>query len=262
MADISVSLSSSQAEKMLPLLQKIRGGASGEERKIIDGLLQKLGPQIEKAKEMQGIQMERQMCSDAVCAMAQVVVDTLPLLRRKGVSNEVVRYINTVDTIFQKAETSIQDAHKAYISTLPKADRDSAELPSDIFLRTLAPSRKKLERSTEDFKGGQNTPLEASGGYSLGAKRMSLAKKCLGTGLSVGSNAEDWGEIDMVSLCFADMNTHMKLGVALLGGNATKIEEASNMDTGCRDGLDEKVWDFVSNDLDKIERVSTRKLGR
>ena len=256
MTDISVSLTSSQAEKMLPLLQKVRGGAKGEERKIIDGLLRKLSPQIQQANEMAEIQAEQNRCMEEVESLTKIVLDTLPSLKRRGLSAEVVGYINAVDKIFKRADEDFQAANKAYLATLPKANRSSADLPADLFIKALAPTRRKLEKATENFKASGNTPLEASESYTLAAKRQTLAKKCLGTGISQAENAVDWNEIEMVALCFSDMNTHVQLGVALLSGNTTRIDEASSMDTGCRDGVDWKVWEMVTDGLDTIKRVS------
>lgn len=257
MTDISVSLTSSQAEKMLPLLQKVRGSAKGEERKIIDGLLRKLSPQIKQANEQAEIQAEQNRCEAEVESMAKIGLDTLPSIKRRGLSAEVVSYISSVSKIFEKAEEDVKAARKAYVATLPKANRDSADLPADLFIKAIAPSRRKLERTTENFKASDNSPLEASETYTLAPKRLALAKKCLSTGLSEAENAGGWNEIDMVSMCFSDMNTHVQLGVALLSGNKARIDEASDMDTACRDGLDEKVWKLVTENLDDIKRVSS-----
>jgi hypothetical protein len=67
----------------------------------------------------------------------------------------------------------------------------------------------------------------------------------------------------MVAMCFGDMNTHVQLGVAILSGNETKIDNAASMDTACRDGLDDKVWDFVrGGGLNNLQRVSKTSLRR
>lgn len=263
MTDISVSMTSEQADKMLPLLKKVRAGAKGEERKTIDRLLRDIEKTIDQRNALNALQKEQDKCADEVNFLAKLVLDTIPYIKRRGLTAEVVTYINSVDKIFRQGEKDIEGAKSAYQATLPRAQRDQSEIPSDVFIKTLAPTRRKLGRAIDTFKASSVTPLEASENYELAPKRLTLAKKCLGTALNQGVGAGEWNEIDMVAMCFGDMNTHLQLGVAILSGNVSRIENASNMDTACRDGIDNNVWQFViSAGDDGIDRVTRAKPKR
>lgn len=248
MTDITVSLPIAKAEKMLPLLQKARLAAKGDERKILTGLLRGIESGLVSRKEMQAYQKMQDQCSDAVNALSKSVLDVLPQLRRRGLTRAVVAYVNSVDKAFQGAQEDYRAAHKAYVATLPRAARDSADLSPELLVKTLSATARKLDRASEKFKSTDDDKvLEASQAYPNAANRLPLAKKCLVTALEQGAGADQWDELDMVAMCFGDMNTHLQLGVAILGGRPAQIDAASNMDTACREGIDEKVWDFVSH---------------
>jgi hypothetical protein len=162
MAEISVSMSSTQAEKMLPLLKKVRTGAKGEERKIIDGLLRDIEKTINQRKELKAHEDEQARYSDEMNSLAKLVLDTLPKIKRRGLTAEAVSYINAVDKIFRQGQEDLKAATKTFRATLPRAQRDIAEISPEVFIKTLAPTRRKLGRAIDAFKAADSTPLEAS----------------------------------------------------------------------------------------------------
>ncbi len=55
-----------------------------------------------------------------------------------------------------------------------------------------------------------------------------------------------WGyQIDMINLCFQDCSDHLELAIALYEGKLNKAYNLSDMDTGSREEIPNKAWDFI-----------------
>lgn len=251
MPDIEFNLPAAQADKMLPLLEKVRVGAKGEERKAIDALIKKLTPQIEAGKEKAREEKADEEVGDITARLVNLVVGMLPQLKKRGLSEEVAAYVNTIDKVFSKVETDIKAATQKYAATLPKNKQRDANLPLNQFAKITARAERKIEKANQDLRISGHSPIQTNPGYTLDKKRGQMAEKSFTTALSIGAKAREWkDELDMAGLMFSDMNTHLKLGVALQGGNPSAIWKAYSMDTGCRDEMNEKVWTFINVEMD------------
>lgn len=246
---ITLNLTEAKAEKFASLLEKVRAGSKGEERKVIDDLIESIDAQNKKKEDLKQHKQDIEDYGSIVESLLAPISKVLPVLKKRGLSKESVAYINALDGIFRDMEQRLETETKAHAKTLPPKDRPMAELPITKLDKTLNPIKGKIERLTEKFISGPKTRIPVSEKSPHVKTRAQLAKKCFETGLEIGDNATGDYDLSMSSLYVSDMNTHVKLGVALLGGNMQKIDDASNMDTACRDYLDEKVWNFIQTQV-------------
>lgn len=263
MADIEFNLPAAQADKMLPLLERVRSGAKGEERKVIDALIKKLTPQIEAGKIKAKEEKVQEEFKDVSARLINLVVEMLPQLKKRGMSEEVAAYVNKIDNTLTKTQKNIDAAFKAHRETLPKNKRLHAELPVEQVAKITARAERAIEKANQELRISGNSPITTNPVYTLEEKRNQLAQKSFATALSIGAKAREWkDELDMASMMVSDMNTHLKLGVALQGGSVSAIWKAYEMDTVCRDEMHEKVWGFINNEMDdnlRQQRVVRRR---
>lgn len=256
-----ITISTEKAEKIVLLLQTLHAISRGEDKRMLAGLIKDIGGEVKAQKkadkDLADSIDDEQKYMDFNIAMTDMVAKCRPLMKKRGMSREVVAYINAIDNVFEEAEARVEAAWAAHQKTLPKNERGDTALPFALYEKTMTPIKNKIERLTQKFKESDNTPIESSASYTHVDKRQKLANQCLRTAIDRIEHAKGWEEdIEMISLDFSDANTIVKLGVAILGGNPAKIDQASNMDTACRELLTTQVWDFVTDDLDKLKRAS------
>lgn len=246
MNPIAVHLSAPQAQKSFDTLTRILSTAKGEERKTIQGLLDKLAPELSDYRSQQAIEQREAAAASAVDAVVAPIVATLPEIKKRGLSPSTMAYAAQIEQSFRRAEKRLEDAQRAKASKLPAKKRHTVDLTvEEMHKAALNDLTRRLTKATVAFLSSKDKPLAASKDYDLVDKRETLARQCLATGLRQGARAKTWDTVEMAGVAFADMHSHFKLGVAILGGDIKKIDQAGNMDTVCREELTEAVWKFA-----------------
>jgi len=96
--------------------------------------------------------------------------------------------------------------------------------------------------------------IKVSNDYPKRRERSKLAPLCVSSSNSEFSGAFNFlgrGDqiMEMASMFVSDAKNHYNLGVEILGGSPKKIEDARSMDTASRDGINDSVWEFVSETI-------------
>lgn len=246
---VTLQLTETKAEKFASFLEKVRAGSKGEERKVIDDLIESIASQNKHRDDLKQHKQDIENYEVIVKSLHAPVLRAFPVLKKRGLSKESVAYINALEVIFSDMDQRIDAETQTHAKTLPVKDRALAELPISKLEKITNPIKGKIERLTDKFIISSKTPIPVSEKSPQVKKRQQLAKKCFATGLYIGENATGDYDLSMSSLYIADMNTHVKLGVAILGGNMQKIDAASNMDTACRDYIDDEVWNYIQTEV-------------
>ena len=245
MRQVKISLSKENAELLLPLISSMSSNIKGKEKKIITDLTSALSKQLEVIHKAEEIDLENEKVDQAIIHFRDKALDMFAFMKGRGLSNQVVSYISAVDGIFSAAKTKFKDEYESFIANLPESERGDAALSLQQVDALLDPFVKQIDTANKRFLASKNTVIQASPDYTLVPRRQMLSKRCFNSALREGRQAKDWVDLDMISLSFSDMRHHLDLGVALLEGDPDQIKQASYMDTACRDGLDDAVWNFV-----------------
>ena len=234
MPSITLSLTEKQAQNIMVLV----------ETKGTPSLAKLVAFQVNQGQRLIDQEREFAACGDVVKGLAQAILAALPTVTKRGMSQEVLTYARNINRVMERAEKTLEQALAAHRAALPKAQRDHAELSADQIDRVLFASKSALTRAHTTLTQALPRPMVAKGKDA--AKRTKLAKLCVWSGADQAREVGGYGELDMVALFVGDMLRHIELGRALIAGRPKMIRDASSMDTGCRDGLNDDVWAFVN----------------
>ena len=263
MTQAEVKLTTAQLEKTVSFLGKIKSSATAEERKLISELLGKLSPQLAAHRAELATKAEGAKLAEFTAQMSRLVIDTFPFMKTHGLTPALLRYMESVKTVFDKAEKLVEDVSKDYNRIHKKKEFEHLDPPAPLVQKALIPARRRLEKITQAYLAAKQVPITPSQAYTLADKRAVFAKRCFETGLTEGKGASGWEEVNMIGMCFGDQLTHFRLGEAFLNGNPRGIRAAADMDTACRDGVDTAAWNFILEKLGDIQPItSTRAPGR
>lgn len=98
-------------------------------------------------------------------------------------------------------------------------------------------------------------PVPVNPVWDEAPRRAKLAPQCVNSAKDLIKESRKWFDEhdgvddDMVSMSLGDAADHYQLGLAILDGSKSKIDQKSSMDTASREEISDAVWRFVSSDI-------------
>lgn len=259
MSQVNISLTGEDAQTLLDMFSKLEQSSTGPEYHLARRLSASLAQQLDRLNELDQVKSTVQLTTEIIRQFRNQVLDMIPVVKNRGMCQQTVSYLNTVEGVFRQAKEKFQPLVKSLPTDLSSDPGSAPALPPQQVQAILAPFIKRIEAANTKLLSSSPTPLEVNEDYPQPSRRARLAQRCFNSSLREARQARDWTAPDMIALCFSDMKSHLDLGLAILHGDPEKIHQASLMDTACRDGVPQSAWEFVLSVCDGTANGYARK---
>lgn len=190
------------------------------------------------------------------CKSARKAFNAIDKLIGKTLNATVATELDNLKATFVQYEEQEKKTIKKIQNANQKTNNNASVLEKIIEVELVLSQQQFLDNiaaQVSAIKVLAKDNLAASNAFPLRTERAKLAPRCVQTAHDELSGADGFiNENDdleslmgMYSMFVSDARNHYHLGVEMLHGDPKKIDDAGDMDTASREGIDDGVYEFT-----------------